>query len=258
MKRIRKFIFILLIAAIVYSGFYLYLEAHYYPPILMYHQIDKDIAQKDTIAVSPEVFARQMDFIKRHNYKVVSLEELCRMIKEKRRLAHNLVAITFDDGYKNNLIAARVLEIYNFPATIFLVINWIDEPGYLTREDLGWIARNSSVVFGSHTLNHRYLPELSVEETRQEISGSRQKAKEQFYLDLSTLAYPVGGFNRDILRQAKEADYLCACTTDRGFRRKPDIYALRRIKITQRDLGIRLWGKLTGFYTIFKKLKSPY
>jgi len=37
-----------------------------------------------------------------------------------------------------------------------------------------------------------------------------------------------------------------------------DRFSLRRIKITDRDLGFRLWIKLTGFYNIFKKLKKPY
>ncbi len=253
----RKLILVSLILVAVFLGFYLYIEEHYYPPILMYHQIDKDIARINTIAVSADIFARQMEFIKRHNYRVVSLEELCRMIKERDRLPRNLLAITFDDGYKNNLAAVRILKKHNFPATIFIVISWIGKPGYLNREDLDWIARNSSVTFGSHTLNHSYLPEVSAEEIWREISGSKQKAKREYGLDLSTLAYPVGGFTPESLTQVKESGYLCACTTNRGFSKEPNIYALRRIKITNRDLGIRLWGKLSGFYTFFKKLKPP-
>ncbi|MFH1339140.1 MAG: hypothetical protein ABIH40_04805 [Candidatus Omnitrophota bacterium] len=102
------------------------------------------------------------------------------------------------------------------------------------------------------------MPEVPAEGLRREIFGSKQKARQVYGLELSTLAYPVGGFTPEALTQVKESGYLCACMTNRGFRKEPDIYALRRIKITDRDLGIRLWGKLTGFYTFFKKLKPPY
>jgi len=258
MRQIKRIGFIFVILVIIFLGFYSYLVANYFPPILMYHQIDQVLAEKNTIAVSSDIFARQMDFIKRHNYNVISLEGLCEMLKKKNKLPHNLVVITFDDGYKNNLTAIKVLKEYSFPATIFLVVNWIDKENYLSREDLDWIVKNSKVCFGSHTLNHPYLPEISIEELRQEISGSKQKAKEEYSVDLLTLAYPVGGFIQDALQEAKEAGYLCACSTNRGFSRKLDIYALRRIKITNRDLGIRLWGKLSGFYNLFRRPKPPY
>ena len=221
MRRIKRIGSVLIILAITFLGFYFYLVANYYPPILMYHHIDENIAQKNTIAVSLDIFAKQIAFIKRHNYKVVSLEKLCRMVRAQDKLPHNLLVITFDDGYKNNLAAVKILKEYNLPATIFMVINWIDKQGYLTKQDLDWTVKNSSISLGSHTLNHHYLPELSIE-------------------------------------GIKEEGYLCACTTNRGFMRKLDIYALRRIKITNRDLGIRLWGKLTGFYNVFRRLKPPY
>ena len=254
--KIIKYILVVLI--VVFLGIYLYAQANYYPPILMYHNIDKDIAGKNTIAVSADIFEKQMDFIKRHGYRVISLEALCRMIRAGEKLPHNLAVITFDDGYKDNLEAVGVLREYNFPATIFIVPNWINQPKYLTSQDLEWISNNSGVDFGSHTLNHRYLPEVPVNELAQEIFDSRGKAKQDFGLQLPTLAYPVGGFTQEVLGQVQEAGYLCACTTNRGFRRDLDIYALRRIKITDRDLGIRLWGKLTGFYNIFRRLKPPF
>jgi len=258
MRRIKRIGSVLIILAITFLGFYFYLVANYYPPILMYHHIDENIAQKNTIAVSLDIFAKQIAFIKRHNYKVVSLEKLCRMVRAQDKLPHNLLVITFDDGYKNNLAAVKILKEYNLPATIFMVINWIDKQGYLTKQDLDWTVKNSSISLGSHTLNHHYLPELSIEGIKEEISGSKLKAKEDYGYDLLTLAYPVGGFTPDVLREVKEEGYLCACTTNRGFMRKLDIYALRRIKITNRDLGIRLWGKFTGFYNVFRRLKPPY
>ncbi|MFH1678976.1 MAG: polysaccharide deacetylase family protein [Candidatus Omnitrophota bacterium] len=258
MKRFRKIKYILGVLVIVFLGFYFYLRANYYPPILMYHNIDKDLSEKNTIAVSPDIFSKQMDFIKRHKYKVVSLEELCRMIRRQDKLPRNLLVITFDDGYKDNLTAVKILKEYNFPATIFVVLDWIDREGYLTAQDLEWIINNSRVSPGSHTLTHRYLPEVPIKELGAEVFDSKQKALKEYGMDLLTLAYPVGGFTAEVLIEVRESGYLCACTTNRGFLRRQDIYALRRIKITNRDLGIRLWGKFTGYYNLFRRLRPPY
>jgi peptidoglycan/xylan/chitin deacetylase (PgdA/CDA1 family) len=254
----RRITFVLIILAAIFLGFYFYLQANYYPPILMYHHIDENMAQKSSIAVSPVIFAKQMDFIKRHNYRVVSLEELCRMIRRGDKLSHNLLVITSDDGYKNNLTAVEVLKKYNFPATIFIIINYIDKEGYLNKQDLDWISRESPINLGSHTLNHYNLGQLSVREQTEEILGSRLKAKQQFGLELKTLCYPFGAFNRETLNIAKESGYVCACATRCGFSREMNLYALRRIKITDHDLGIRLWGKLSGFYNLFRRLKQPF
>jgi hypothetical protein len=60
------------------------------------------------------------------------------------------------------------------------------------------------------------------------------------------------------LREVKEAGFLCACTTNRGYSGNVDRFALRRIKITNRDKGFSLWIKLSGFYDMFKKVRKPY
>lgn len=60
------------------------------------------------------------------NYRVISLDEIVERVKTKRSL-RRCVAITFDDGFRNNYeIAYPILRKYNIPATIFLTTNYID------------------------------------------------------------------------------------------------------------------------------------
>jgi len=68
-----------------------------------------------------------------------------------------------------------------------------------------------------------------------------------FSKNVELISYPIGGFSKEILNDVEEAGYLCACATNRGFSRQLDRFALRRIKITNRDLDFRLWAKLSGF-----------
>ena len=60
------------------------------------------------------------------NYKVLSLDEIVERVKTKRSL-RRCVAITFDDGFRDNYeIAYPILKKYNVPATIFLTTGYID------------------------------------------------------------------------------------------------------------------------------------
>lgn len=254
MKKIIK-----LFAAIIFLGiiFYGYLYFNYAAPILMYHSLDKSRTE-NFAAVSEETFHRQMVFIKNRKYKVIALVDYCRMLRNKENTPRNLVIITFDDGYKDNLKAIEILKEMGFPATIFITVNNIGKPGYLSQGDIRYILNKTKVTLGSHTLNHPDLPKLLQNNLKKEISGSKKSLEEKFAVKIETITYPGGVFDEKTLKEAQEAKYLCACTTNRGFSRKLNLFALRRIKATNNDNDFTFWAKLSGFYNIFKKPKKPY
>lgn len=71
------------------------------------------------ICVSPSAFEAHVAYLTSH-YRVLSLPEAVRFIREKKSLPANSVALTFDDGYADNLGAARVLERYGATATFYI------------------------------------------------------------------------------------------------------------------------------------------
>lgn len=92
-------------------------------PILIYHRIND---QRDPFfpALPTKVFERQMAYIARR-YRVLTVEDL---VERMRRAAvpRNALAITFDDGYRDNLThAAPILARHGLPATIFLATGFI-------------------------------------------------------------------------------------------------------------------------------------
>jgi len=254
----RKLLLLLAgVLGILFLSFFVWLYPQYEVPIFMYHSLDAARLGEYSV-VLPENFRTQMEYIKRKGYHVVLLKEYCARLKRGEDIPRNTVVITFDDGHRDNVGAARILDELDIPATIFLIVGNIDKEKYLSSREIKQILAETPVTIGSHTLSHRYLPRATDEEVIREIKESRRILEETFGVPVETITYPIGGFDKRVLRQVHEAGYLCGCTTNRGFSRRKDRYALRRIKITERDVGFRFWAKLSGFYNVFKKPKNPY
>ena len=227
-----------------------------YPIILMYHSLGDP--KHDCPAVSLDSFVYQMDFLRKNKYKVISIYEYFALVLNRKNIPSHCVILTFDDGCKDNIKAARILREFDFSATMFVVSSWIGKDGYLTEDDLLWISRNTKVTIGSHTKSHAYLPDANSEMLADELIGSKKTIKNIICSDVDFFSYPIGGFDERCIKAVKEAGYFCALTTNRGFSEEINMFALRRIKINDRDKGWKLWLKLSGYYNFFKHPKHPY
>ena len=96
--------------------------------ILMYHSIpsEHELPWTDPRNCLPaDLFEQQMRFLSEHRY-VVSIEELTQQLSTGEPLQSGTVAITFDDGYLNNLrVAAPILAKYSLPATLYLATEYV-------------------------------------------------------------------------------------------------------------------------------------
>ncbi len=95
--------------------------------ILCYHRVLNTTIDPMLLCISKENFEQQLIYLKQ-NYNPVSLNNLADM-HENQRMETNSIALTFDDGYADNLInALPLLEKYEIPATIFVASGQIDSP----------------------------------------------------------------------------------------------------------------------------------
>ena len=92
------------------------------PIILCYHRVAEPSALDiNRLSVAPQIFRAQLELLKKY-YKFKSLNELIDNYEP------NTISLTFDDGYKDNLlIAAEILEDLSIPADFFLATRFIDK-----------------------------------------------------------------------------------------------------------------------------------
>ncbi len=254
----RFFLTLFIICVLVSSGFLLWISNHYVVPIMMYHNVSyTDDPKLNT--VSPENFERQMAFLRKYHYRVLSLDELVGRIKSGKQISRKSVVVTFDDGYEDNYsYAFDILKKHEIPAIIFIPSDLIGTKGYLVWAQVKEML-TQGIAFGSHTRHHTYLPDIPVVGQKDEIVGSKKVLEEELGTKIKYFAYPIGGFNAQIKKIIKDAGYKGACATNRGYdRMNKDVFELNRIRFGDKDDNdFVLWAKLSGYYNTFRKAKSP-
>jgi peptidoglycan/xylan/chitin deacetylase (PgdA/CDA1 family) len=100
--------------------------------ILRYHSVSHFDAsgrlyRSPSIALPPEMFEQQMRFLADW-YHVVPLSRLVQCLLEREPFPPRAVAITFDDGYRDNFVnALPILRSFGFQATVYVTTGAIGD-----------------------------------------------------------------------------------------------------------------------------------
>jgi peptidoglycan/xylan/chitin deacetylase (PgdA/CDA1 family) len=112
--------------------------------ILLYHRVNTLPSDPYFLAVTPDNFRAQLNFLKQ-NFAIVGFEEDWSHLKKPS------VAITFDDGYADNLFnALPVLEEMNVPATFFV------STGFIGADREFWWEELERIVLGGWPFPERF------------------------------------------------------------------------------------------------------
>lgn len=241
-----------------------FIRKNYVVPIIMYHQILPKPKPSYKLAVSVKAFERQMQFLKNHHYNVLPLENLVDLIKGKKKIPPRTIAITLDDGYRDNYTYAfPILKKYNLPATIFIIVNEVgrynNELGL--RDRLSWdeikIMRDSGIItFGSHALGPEPLTSInSQQQLKREIFDSKKVLEEKLGRKVTMFSYPEGKFNDKIKQLVIDAGYKLAVAASLGKNfANNDIFALKRLRISATSDNLLIFRlETSGFYTFIKE-----
>lgn len=96
-------------------------------PVVMYHAVLKDPAQRGKYVVSPSEFENDLLYLKKNGYTTILVQDLIDYAKHGGQLPEKPVLLTFDDGYYNNyLYAFSIAKKYGSKFVISPIIRWTE------------------------------------------------------------------------------------------------------------------------------------
>ena len=214
--------------------------------VVTFHRVRDDLPGDPLTCTSGE-FRAFCEFFHRH-FHVISLAELLRRMDAGADISRCL-AITFDDGYRDNFeIAAPELERLGLPACFFIAtefigtdhVPWWDEERGVASEWMTWDqvrelhARGFEI--GGHTCNHVDLGNVAGAEALAEIEGSRLRLEAELDSPVRFFSYPYGRRHQMLPENVPlvRAAGFDACFSAYGgnVRHGDDPYRLLRIPMT--------------------------
>ena len=223
-------------------------------PILCYHSVRPGArAARNVYAVEPAQLARQLALLRRLGYRPMPLEALVAVWAAGGLPPPRAVAITFDDGYRDNLTHAwPVLRRFDCPATVFFVTGraggvslWDARPNggrqpLLTWDDVRWLDRVGFRA-GAHTHTHADLTRVAPAEAEAELRLCREALQAQLGRPASLFAYPYGHNTGETQAQVAAAGYQAA------FSMRPGLNTLHTPRYDYRRMEIRGTDSLLRF-----------
>ena len=229
------------------------LVSNFAVPVLMYHRIDHLTPKQATsplmcdLTVSPENFEAEIHYLKENRFTVLTVPQLQDALLGGKPLPERTVAITMDDGYKDNFeMAFPILQHYQANATIFLVTSVIGAANHLDWNDVDAM-RVDGVRYGSHTVTHPDLTSLPPPALDYELCESKRVLEQHFNAAITAIAYPSGEFNDRVVKRTRAAGYLSGWKKGGGpVQPGNDPFRLPRVRVrgctTMQDFKRMVWS----------------
>mgnify|MGYP001314418087 CR=1 FL=1 len=152
---------------------------------------------------------------------VESFEKILISTKGLTGLSHSIpnckFVITFDDGYKSDILYALPLLLnYKAKAIFFITIDFIGKDGYMNWDDI-IILQSSGMEIGSHSLTHPNFNDLTKVQMDEEFYLSKNFIEEKIGVKISSFSFPYGSYTNKAIDLARKAGYKFLYTSDHGL-----------------------------------------
>lgn len=185
--------------------------------ILQYHHVGDDTPR--VTSVTADELEAHFQFLADNDFKVVSLAEAQQLLASSEPVPDKLVAITFDDGWRNVYDNARdIFKAFDFPFTIFVNPKLMEQTPrlYMDWEQLAEL-ENYGATIANHSNSHAHMTWREQGETEQEWLGRQEfdivDAQQRLDKALAgeqprQFAYPYGEYNSQLAQLLAEHDFI--------------------------------------------------
>lgn len=209
-----------------------------YLPTLMYHHIEDEANAKKEghagLTVTPQFFQEQLQYLQTRNYHPIQMQNLINFFDFGSPLPPKPILLTFDDGYADFVTyALPLLSGFHFSATLFLPSGLVNNPGYVT-----WDQIHSDLVFvANHTWSHHSM-RTDISTITKEISTAQSQLEEHGFGNPRVFAFPYGAFSSLSQNYLSANNFKLAFTTVPGsILCKKKRFELPRVRIGNAPLS---------------------
>jgi peptidoglycan/xylan/chitin deacetylase (PgdA/CDA1 family) len=186
-------------------------------PILCYHRFGDNGGR---LEISSWQFRKQLTYLKENDYRVIPLQDLLNFLKGERALPKRSVVLTIDDGHRSIYKTAYpILKEFNYPATIFIYSDYMNNGGLKTRE-LRIMKKSGLISIQPHSKTHS---NLAVKEPGEGAVQYQKRVREEVRVPTRKLvkelggkplfyAYPYGDANKLVIDELKANGLLLGLT----------------------------------------------
>ena len=225
--------------------------------ILMYHSIGGEVIgdMLNVFSISPELFEKHIDYLAIQRGKAIVDLDATHLNAKK----NDCLAITFDDGYKDNLYAAApILDKYSYPYTVFVSTGLVESRSkyFLSPSDLRKLSELPNANIGAHSVSHVSLVNRNNRELENELVSSKHYIEDIIGMPVNAIAYPHGAVDKRVRDAAEKAGYkLGTCSYMYTNRSDRDQLLLSRTCILGIDSHHIFKQKIDGYWDWYRYLQ---
>ena len=202
--------------------------------VFMYHKFG--VSKYPSTSVTIDQLNSHIEELTKEKYTIKSLDFIIDTILNDGDLPENTIGISVDDADKSFLeVGWPLFKKNNIPVTLFVTTGTISNNQKYINWDQIRKLKEEGVIIGAHSHTHAHMPDISIEEVRNEIETSNKIFLKEIGEIPTLFAFPYGETTDEIIELVKEFKFKVAFGQHSGIiNETSNMYYLPRFSLNER------------------------